>query len=400
MELPATSTSARRLASALLTPVLHVQRKDWRYHIAQLRPLRPDPPAPSYPSTPSSQTASVPAAAIFTVRASFRAASTRPAFEVDVIYPAAHLPSVPDFLVLSGDGLRHLKLADVKPISDWNFSDEQNLLKVLEFFFAECLRFELERIRALCHGLQFVVFDINCASESYDQTEYVLIEDPHSPASGHVRLYFEHVFPAPDNNAADNIEVSVTILYHIVASSIRRIETTVEFTNESLNGKGGVVIPLFEADSKTLVQFVSELGHNVHQRVFVEKEMAARKSKVCMALVDTFSDQLLEFDTKDFSFASFYFDIPGPKRKDNASAVVLVEFYDHKLPRISLISPLQSRSGNDDDFLPSIHEFSDALSLETYLGDSAECVAAIRPATDQETARAKGSYPWSTFVGS
>ncbi|KAI9348471.1 hypothetical protein BDR26DRAFT_892043 [Obelidium mucronatum] len=324
----------RRLAPFLRNPVLHVQRHEEKYSVSNIR-------SPSFGIDQSQ-------CCIFAISASL---CGKPAFECDVIYDGADPLASPDLLVLQG--LPNLKLASLKPLINWDSTDEMNLFKLLEAMKAVYLERELARIHEA--GLDAVAFDISSVSH-YSNLEYRLFNDG-VEKSVHAQFDVEFQKNAPSETKpvtdvlTEKQPASIKLVYSISSydNSVTNVERSVEFSDDE-----NVFVPKM-ASNVPLIDVVLELEESVKKHLASKDELTGKKKKLCMKMVDRFTTQLLEYDALSYDKASFYFELkPATVKKDAVGVIAMFEFFDAKPPRLSLISPIKSRTGADDDYMPDV----------------------------------------------
>ncbi|KAJ3021624.1 UNVERIFIED_CONTAM: hypothetical protein HDU68_009538, partial [Siphonaria sp. JEL0065] len=260
---------------------------------------------------------------------------SKPAFECDIIYDGSDPSAPPDVLMLQG--FPNVRLSDLDPLVKWESADEFNLLKLLECISDLYLKRELARIHEA--GLDAVAFDLSTVAH-YPNLEYRLWDDG-------VNAQFNAKFPSLDSSV-EPVTVSIKLVYTISAfdNSVSNVERRVEVSNDpnAYFPKLGKEVPLIDV--------MMELEESVKKNMAEKDELKGKRQRLCLKMKDKFPSQLLEYDNINFDKASFYFELKvAGNKKDAVAAIALFEFFDTKPPRLTLISPIKSRTGKDDDYM-------------------------------------------------
>ncbi|KAI8621318.1 hypothetical protein BC830DRAFT_1214851 [Chytriomyces sp. MP71] len=370
---------SKRICTELLPALYHIQTDDQRYRVSNLR-------APGAWDGDTSQ------CSVFTVAASV---CSRTVFEVDVLFDAVSLTSAPDLLVLSPTpSLKLLRLRDVDDLVHWDAVDPKALRRALDSILHFFLKRECERIQRA--GLEALAFDIGMLSH-YPNLEYCLSDEGHGDAK--VFLQFDldfgdkdvsklvgpdrtndamavdgeanqhndqkrtlsgilEYFGGPGNNALKRAKARISLIYSIEHEAIVNVEKKLVLSEHALSclGSGPLDIPPLGA-TQSVMEWALEVHEIVKRRLDSMKELDNKKKRLCLALVQAFPGQLLEYDSTDFSTASFYFENKqATTKKDAICAVAIFQFFDTKVPTLTFLSPTRSKSGQQDDSVPDSKE--------------------------------------------
>ncbi|KAJ3298312.1 hypothetical protein HDU79_011599 [Rhizoclosmatium sp. JEL0117] len=365
--------NSKRIASTLLPLLLPVQRKsEGRHTTSNLRSLSLGP----------DQTQ----CHVFCIQTRL---CGRAAFECDVLFDASDSGAGPDIIPLGG--LVGLKLKDVSPLATWDSKDDLALLKVMDCLTAFYLNRELLRIQAT--GVESVVFDVSTL-DHYQNLEYVLVEES---GENEVHIRFDTQYQHPPGDSADMsldpIAATVHLTYTLspVSPVVSKITPRVDFSHPTLSTS--FTLPPFPPTT-VAIDFLSDLEIAVKQHLVSARELVGKKKRLCEAVVAAFPTQVLEWDDTGFSKASFYFEErSATSKKEARGVVVLFEFYDAKSPRMAFVSPILSRSGREDEYMPFTKVVPVSITLNASVDENVKELQAILKVQIPAFITAAGNVP-------
>ncbi|KAJ3128791.1 hypothetical protein HK098_003557 [Nowakowskiella sp. JEL0407] len=145
--------------------------------------------------------------------------------------------------------------------------------------------------------------------------------------------------------------VQAFVLFVIKNGDVINVEKHVELPNEM---KDSFRTPSFSKD-ESIMDFIMDIDNEIGEIVGVLKEKFDRRYQLIMTFVDAFLDNLLEYDSQNYTYASFLFEVPAPAAMSQGSqtqdptAVMNVHLngmFPEVAPAVVLASPLTFNSGN------------------------------------------------------
>ncbi|KNC98961.1 uncharacterized protein SPPG_09328 [Spizellomyces punctatus DAOM BR117] len=284
-------------------------------------------------------------------------------FQCTVIFDLGDLEFPPDLVCEDFP----LKYGDIRPLIEWRSGDRNALWKTFDEIGKLYQHYQRQRITEL--GIERIQFDLSSFDHQKDLQCFMTAPEWMS-TDATIYIYMpvrvddkdESNLLLLDINESSVLVARLTVMFHVYEGEVKQIEKQIQLPPQ---WKDIYVpkIPDYPLDA-TLFDYMLEVQKylaTVHSNVI---QRIDRRREFVETIVATFRSHILEYDSREWFYASFYFEIPPPQtspsdlspvdRKNNSRAVANVHL-SQDYPDIPPEVFLQSASmfADADSYIPA-----------------------------------------------
>ncbi|KAI8926353.1 hypothetical protein BC831DRAFT_232340 [Entophlyctis helioformis] len=267
-----------------------------------------------------------------------------------VIYDAGDIEFPPDILVLGPAGFAP-RLADIKPLVEWQPSNDRNLLDALTHI--RRLYIDSQRLLISTCGFERISFEAGCLSH-FEDLEMLLENDTND-----VTCYF--YIPFKHNAFAQKRAIlSLTMLVDVESGNVSSVSR--ELLVPPKSQESVIQLPSYPLEG-LVVDYVAQVIAFLDRTTELRISARTARKQLIESLAAEFQPILVEYDDVDYRFISLYAmissEIEGKSRPEIHGAAVinitLPKTFPDSAPTVTLISPLFFRS--EDSHIPVSKEW-------------------------------------------